>query len=149
EQLIKIRSILKLLPDSKTLGLGFPLIANEKNKTDYGITAITDNRSNGFFSGVGGFVTAGINEVTGHPYVLFSSVLAIAALTFIGIFGWPYLKPSSDPQIRKAGPSFTKLTNERLPSPITSISPDGKLIAYVGQKHGMESLRIRQVTGSG
>ncbi|MEZ5346727.1 MAG: protein kinase [Pyrinomonadaceae bacterium] len=124
------------------------LESDQKKITDYEPTAVTDNRSNGFFRSVGGYVSQGVKKAA-LAHIWLSLIVAAAVFGLIGMITWSYFGPVQQISEPAAKAVFTKITNERIPSPLSTISPDGKLIAYIGQSDGKQSLRVRQVAVDG
>ncbi len=118
-------------------------------ETDYNITAVTAARSGYFFNSFSNFISNKFNDVKTYSNTLLLILLAVTALIFISYFGFSYISPISTPSNKFQNMKFSSLTNDELATPLASISPDGHFVAYVVQKQGKQSLRIRQISGSG
>ena len=144
--LSQIYDYLKSSSSAITIKRSQNLETSNEHRTDYELVATTAKKNNirdrvsGFF---GSSLFADGRLFLSLTFVLILFVLAGGYLASSFIFSW---KSESDlfqqMQVRK-------LTDERLASPISAISPDGKLIAYITAKSGGQSLRVKQVVGEG
>ncbi|MDQ3636053.1 MAG: serine/threonine-protein kinase [Acidobacteriota bacterium] len=124
-------------------------ISADEKKTDYNLKQITDQQTENGFNKSSGFVTSTFGAAAAYSNNFPLALIASAMLAAVAYFGFSYLRPAANHSNAVPNLEFTKLTDERLTVMQSAISPDGKLLTYVYEKQGKQSLRVRQVAGSG
>lgn len=149
QDLKRIRRQLKQKPGDDLLQRKIAANLLDENDTDSYPTTNTVERSDSYRYRLRSFITDRLSISTSQSNWLALLLLLATAASFTGYFAFYYSKSSTVPTDARQQMQFAKLTDERLAVPLTAISPDGNLIAYIVKKDVMESLRVRQTAGSG